>query len=329
MRFLSATIIVLITIGCFAMVPAEAVMKLKAGSVLPPDSDQGMALEFFGQRVKALTNGEIVIQAFHSGELGPPPTQFKNTIAGAQDLVVDTLDYFKAYDDRFGVINTPFVFRSRDHFHKFLNSDIFTEIAGKMEKRGLVFVGNYNWMRQQDRGVLSRKPIFTPQDLQGVKMRMFQAEMPIQAWSAMGANIQVYSWADVYTALATGAVDALTTVVSASYLNKHTELIKYFTEVREYYQIVLPVISKRTWDKLNDKQKKTIVQAANEAGDEYMRLSKLKNDEDIERAQEQHGLSIIIPPLKPWLKKAEEVQSIFEEKGLLPKGIVAAAKSIK
>lgn len=314
---------------CFAIVPAEAGMTLKAGSVLPPDSDQGMALEFFAKRTKELTNGQIVIQTFHSGELGPPPTQFKNTIAGAQDLVVDTLDYFKAYDDRFGVINTPFVFRSREHFNKYLNSDQFGKIAKKVEGRGLVFVGNYNWMRQQDRGILCRKPIFTPQDLQGVKMRMFQAEMPIQAWSAMGANIQVYSWSDVYTALATRAVDALTTVVSASYLNKHIELIKYFTNVREYYQIVLPVISARTWKKLNDKQKKAMTQAANEAGIEYMRLSKLKNDEHIQRAQEDLGLNIIIPPLKPWHKKGEEVHRILEEKGFLPKGIVAEAKAIK
>jgi TRAP-type C4-dicarboxylate transport system substrate-binding protein len=304
-------------------------MTLKAGSVLPPNSDQGMALEFFAKRTKELTNSQIVIQTFHSGELGPPPTQFKNTIAGAQDLVVDTLDYFKAYDDRFGVINTPFVFRSREHFNKYLNSDQFAKIASKVEGRGLVFVGNYNWMRQQDRGVLCRKPIFTPEDLQGVKMRMFQAEMPINAWSAMGANIQVYSWSDVYTALATGAVDSLTTVVSASYLNKHIELIKYFTNVREYYQIVLPVISARTLKKLNDKQKKAMTQAANEAGIEYMRLSKLKNDEHIQRAQEDLGLYIITPPLKPWHKKGEKVHATLEEKGFLPKGIVAEAKAIK
>ena len=329
MRRLSVTFVVLLAMVCFAIVSAEAGMTLKAGSVLPPNSDQGMALEFFAKRTKELTNSQIVIQTFHSGELGPPPTQFKNTIAGAQDLVVDTLDYFKAYDDRFGVINTPFVFRSREHFNKYLNSDQFAKIASKVEGRGLVFVGNYNWMRQQDRGVLCRKPIFTPQDLQGVKMRMFQAEMPINAWSAMGANIQVYSWSDVYTALATGAVDSLTTVVSASYLNKHIELIKYFTNVREYYQIVLPVISARTWKKLNDKQKKAMTQAANEAGIEYMRLSKLKNDEHIQRAQEDLGLYIITPPLSPWHKKGEKVHAILEEKGFLPKGIVAEAKSIK
>jgi tripartite ATP-independent transporter DctP family solute receptor len=311
-----------------AVLPAEAAMTLRAGSVLPPDSDQGQAAEFFAKRVGELTNGEIEVQVFHSGELGSPPTQFENTIAGAQDLVIDTLDYFKTYDDRFGVINTPFVFRSRAHFQNYLNSPAFGEIAQAIEERGLVFLGNYNWMRQQDRGILSRTPIFTPEDLQGYKMRMFQAEMPIQAWSAMGANIQVLAWADVYTALATGAVDSLTTVVSASYLNKHIEVIKYFTNLQEYYQIVLPVMSKKTWDELTEDQQAAMHQAANEAGEVYVRIS-LENDQaHIQAAKDELGLAIIEPPLGPWHEKAKEVHALLEEKGFLPEGIVAAAQAV-
>jgi tripartite ATP-independent transporter DctP family solute receptor len=312
-----------------AATPSFAAMTLRAGSVLPPNSDQGQAADFFAQRVNELSGGEITVEVFHSGELGSPPTQFENAIAGAQDLVIDTLDYFKSYDDQFGVINTPFVFRSRDHFQKFLNSDAFADIAKKVDERGLVFLGNYNWMRQQDRGILSRSPIIFPEELQGVKMRMFQAEMPIQAWSAMGANIQVMAWADVYTALATGTVDSLTTVVSASYLNKHIEVIKYFTNLKEYFQIVLPVIGKRTWDKLSDAHKQALHQAADDAGDVYVRLSREKNDEHVQAAQEELGLVLIQPPLAPWHEHAASMHKAIEEKGLLPAGIIEKAKSIQ
>ena len=145
----------------------------------------------------------------------------------------------------------------------------------------------------------------------------------------LGANVQVYSWGDTYTAIATGAVDCLTTVVSASYLVKHTELLKYFTNVKEYYQIVLPVISKKTWDKLNAKQKEILVQAANEAGKEYMRISAQDDAVHIRKAKEEHGLTIINPPMDPWFKKAEAVHAKLEAGGVLPKGVVAAAKAIK
>ena len=125
-------------------------------------------------------------------------------------------------------------------------------MVGSLEKRGVVFLGkrNYNWMRAGDRGLLTRTPIMKPEDLKGYKLRMFQAEAPIKAWAAFGANIQVIPWPDVYTALATGTVDGLTGVLSTSFLVKHTEVARYFTSVAEYYQIVAPIVSKRTWDKL-------------------------------------------------------------------------------
>lgn len=331
MRLIHTAVTAALGLALATMAPgiAEAKMTLRAGSVLPQDSDQGRAADHFAERVAALTDGEIEIQVFHGGQLGPPPTQYENLIAGAQDLVIDTLDYFKAYDDRFGVINTPFVFRDRAHFRKFLNSDAFAGIAQAIEDRGMVFLGSYNWMRQQDRGLLTRTPIRTPEELEGFKLRMFQAEMPIQAWSAMGANIQVTPWADVYTALATGAVDGLTTVVSASYLNKHTEQVKYFTNLKEYFQIVLPVISKITWDRLTDAQKAALEQAADEAGEVYVKVSKEANDAHIEAAKKEHGLEMVEAPLESWHEKAAAMHELLEEKGLLPEGIIDEAKSVE
>ena len=209
-------------------------MRLKAGHILPPTSDQGQAIEYFAKRVKEKTKGEIEIQVFHSGELGKSiPSQLENLVSGAQDLFIDTFDYFKAWDPRFGVVNTPFVFRDREHFKKFLASDLFNDMVASLEKRGVVFLGkrDYNWLRVGDRGIITRTPIMKPDDLKGYKMRMFQAEAPIKAWAAFGANIQVIPWPDVYTALATGTVDGLTGVLSTSYLVKHTEVARYFTNV--------------------------------------------------------------------------------------------------
>jgi len=183
--------------------PGDAAMRLKAGHILPPTSDQGQAAEFFANRVKELTKGEIEIQVFHAGELGKSiPSQLENLVSGAQDLFIDTFDYFKAWDPRFGVVNTPFVFRDREHFKKFLTSDLFADMVASLEKRGVVFLGkgNYNWLRAGDRGLLTRTPIMKPEDLKGYKLRMFQAEAPIKAWAAFGANIQpdslaVFPWA--------------------------------------------------------------------------------------------------------------------------------------
>jgi tripartite ATP-independent transporter DctP family solute receptor len=304
--------------ACLLMAPAaNAEMTLRAGTVLPPTSDQGQAADFFAKRVDELTNGEIKVQVFYSGEIGTPPVQFENLIAGAQDLVIDTMDYLASYDSRMGILNTPFVFSSRAHLQKFLLSDVFKPIQESVEDHGMVFLSDYNWIRQQDRGLLTRTPIVTPDQVQGFKLRMFQAEMPIHAWSALGANVQVIAWGEVYTALATGAVDGLTTTIAASYGNKHTEILKYFTNLDEYYQIVVPVISKITWDKLTDDQKAALQQAAHEAGEEYVRLSAEQNDADINAAETNDGLQMVDRDVEAWNAAARDLHKKLAEEGML------------
>ena len=319
--------------GALAVTPASAATTLRAGHLQPPTSDQGIAIDFFAKRVNELTNGEIEVQVFPSAELGKSiPVQLENLVSGAQDFFIETMDYFKVWDDRFGVINTPFVFRDRhDHFRKFLASDLFNDIVATVEERGVVFLGKrkYNWQRAGDRGILSRTPIFHPDDLQGYKMRMFQAEMPIKSWGAFGANIQVIPWADVYTAMATGVVDSLTTVVSASYDNKHIEVLKYFTNVREYFQIIAPMVSKRTWDRLDEAQRAAIEQAAFEAGELYTSTSRKQTVEKRRKAQWELGLNIIHPALGPWHDHMAKTHAEFEEQGLLPKGLIAKVKAIE
>ena len=321
----------LLTLG-LATGPSDAAMKLKAGHILPPTSDQGQAIEYFAKRVKEKTNGEIEIQVFHAGELGKSiPSQLENLVSGAQDLFIDTFDYFKAWDPRFGVVNTPFVFRDRDHFKKFLASDLFNDMVASLEKRGVVFLGkrSYNWLRVGERGLITKTPIMKPEDLKGYKLRMFQAEAPIKAWAAFGANIQVIPWPDVYTALATGTVDGLTGVLSTSYLVKHTEVAHYFTSVAEYYQIVAPIVSKRTWDKLTPDQRKILEETATEAGEKYLAFSAAERDVYDRKAQNDHGVTIIVPPLQPWLDVAKTVFAKFEAENILPKGLIAQVQAIK
>ena len=68
-----------------------------------------------------------------------------------------------------------------------------------------------------DRTLFSKKPVFTPNDLKGVKLRMFQARVPVLTWQTLGTNTVIIPWGEIYTALATGTVEAVTARVEAHY----------------------------------------------------------------------------------------------------------------
>lgn len=110
--------------------PAMSQIVLKAGHVTQATSDQGRAAEAFAKRVGELTNGETEVQVFHDGQLGKSdPHQLENVISGAQGFFITGMEWYKAWDDRFGILSTPFVFRDRAHLQKFLRSDVFADMS--------------------------------------------------------------------------------------------------------------------------------------------------------------------------------------------------------
>jgi TRAP-type C4-dicarboxylate transport system substrate-binding protein len=317
--------------ACLLAAPAEAKIVLKAGHVTPAQTDQGQAAEFFAQRVAELTAGEVEIQVFHDGQLGTSdPAQLENVISGAQGLFITGMEWYKAWDDRFGILSTPFVFRDRAHLEAFLASELFADMAKSLEENGLRFVPEtFNWIRQGDRGILASRPVFTPEDVKGLQLRMFQSEMPIKTWTAFGADLLVMPWADVYTAFATGQVNAVTGAFVFPYHAKHVEYAKYFTNLKEYFQPIAPVIGTVTWEKLTADQQRALQQAAADAGEIFVEVSRADTEQATRDAVDAYGVSFIEVPLAPWHAAMAPVLAAFEDDGILPAGIIEQVQAIK
>ena len=88
-------------------------------------------------------------------------------------------------------------------------------------------------------------------------------------------------------------------------------------------------MSKRTFDKLTPEQRAIFETAAKEAGLKYLEVSAAEAAEYDRKAQNDHGVTIIIPPMKPWLDVAKTVFERFENENILPKGLVGQVQAIK
>ncbi len=306
-------------------------VTLKLGHILPQDSPDHRAFVFMADRVKALTNGEVTLQIFPASQLGAVNVMMEGMQAGSLDMMVELLEFWGNSDKRFGVFGIPYLFRDRAHFAKFLKSATFKKMTDELgAARNLVFFGDASeWQFRSDRTLLSTKPVFTPNDLKGVKLRMFQARVPVLTWQTLGANTVIIPWGETYTALATGTIEAVTARVEAHYGMKQTEVAKFMTVTEEYYQTYLPVMSKRTHDKLKPAQLAAIKQAASEAGAEFMRLSAQATDTYKARVRDEHGVSMIYPPLKPWQDAVRPIHSKLEDEGIIPKGMLAEIQAIQ
>jgi len=293
---------------------------------------------FFAKRINELSNGELKVDIFWSSQLGGAKEMVQGVAAGSIDMQMDVIELLVTFEPRIGILSLPLVFRDRDHFAHFVGSPIFSSFLDTLASKGIVFPGRKflsdpqeaaNWVRPYDRGIVSKRPIFTPDDLKGFKLRMYESEIPIKSWQQLGASVQVVPWPDVYTALATGAVDGLTGTVTDNFEMKHFENAKYWTDVHEYFQMMHPWMSKMTWDSLTDSQRDAIDQAAHDASAVFAKLMKKANDESTVKAQEDFGISLIYPPIKPWIEKMKPAVADFENRGLIEKGLVAKIQAIQ
>ena len=293
---------------------------------------------FFAKRIGELTNDELKVDIFWSSQLGGAREMVQGVATGSIDMQMDVIELLVTLEPRIGVLSLPLVFRDRDHFAHFLGSDLFGSMLDTLESKGVIFPDREglkdpevakNWVRPYDRGIVSTKPVFTPDDLNGFKMRMYESEIPIKSWEALGASVQVVPWPDVYTSLATGVVDGLTGTVTDNYEMKHFENAPYWTNIHEYFQMMHPWMSKMTWDSLTDDQRKAINQAARDASFEFARLMREANEKSVSKAQSEYGVSLIIPPIGPWIEKMKPAHADFEARGLVEKGLVGKIQAIQ
>ncbi|MBL4811055.1 MAG: TRAP transporter substrate-binding protein [Rhodobacteraceae bacterium] len=315
-------------------IAADRTLSLGVGYL--EDAVAAPGVQFWADRINELTNDELEVEIFWASQLGGARDTVQAVATGAVDAQLDVIELLVTFEPNIGALSLPLVFDDRAHFSRFIGSRVFGEMLDALESDGIIFPGREglsdpqvatNWTRPFDRGVLANRPIFSPDDLEGVKMRMYESEIPIKSWEALGASIQVVPWPDVYTALATGVVDAMTGTISDNYEWKHFEHAPYWTNVHEYFQLSHPWMSKITWDSLTDSQRAAIDQATIETSYIFYQLLIDSDAWSRARAQEEFGLVVIEPPIGPWIERMEPALADFEARGLVEEGLVARMRA--
>ena len=331
-RFLTLAAALAVAAMVAAAPAAAAKITLKGGHINQPQSPLGLGFQKFADLVKEKSKGEIEVKVFPASQLGPIDAQYENLTAGSQDVMIELLEWYGRWDKRFAIFGLPYLWRDRDHMQQFLATDRFRkDMIGAMEKKiGARFLTDrITWNFMLDRTLLCKKPVFKPADLEGLKLRMFQSRIPVLSWETLGAAIQIIPWGETYTALATGTVDCITARVEAHYNMKQTEVAKFITVTKEYYQVYVPLLSQKTVAKLTPAQLAIVEEAAYEAGEWFTQYGIGQMDTYKEKVKNEHGVSIIEPPLKPWQDKIRPAYATFEKEGEIPAGLIGFISALK
>lgn len=226
---------------------AETVIKVGHGAA--ESFHMHRALLHFEELVEAGSNGEIDVQIFPSSQMGPDREMIEGVQTGVLEMAIPPSSFFAGWDPAFAVIELPYMYASKDIAFDVLGSEAGAGMIERVEGQGLVGLG---WLELGVRNVTNNvRPIATPEDLEGVKLRTMQVPAHVATFQALGANPTPMNFGEVYSALQQGVIDGQENPLAIITSQRFYEVQSYLSTTGHVFAVYMPVISQPFFDSLS------------------------------------------------------------------------------
>jgi TRAP-type transport system periplasmic protein len=261
------------------------------------DHPANIAAKQFARNIETRTGGEIKINIYPNNALGGPPEQAQQIKLGTIDMGLPTQGQLDKYDTSFAAVMLPSIWDSPQHAFRVLDGPAMAWLAPLAEKQGFILLRNWEYgFRNVTNAV---RPINTPDDVRGLKLRT-PPELQIQAsMEALGATVQAIAFPELYLALSQRVVDGEENPIAVIYFNKFYEVQKYLTITRHIYNNMIHTMSAMAWSKLNAGQQAIFREESTSAGELMRKLISDQEDEQIKKI-ESFGMAVTRPDLAPF-----------------------------
>lgn len=274
------------------------VLKLAHG--LDPNHPVHKGMEFMAERIAEKSGGTMRMDIYPSEQLGSERECIELLQIGSLAMTKVSSSVLESFVPAYKVFSLPYIFRDDAHRFAVLEGEIgkdLLEASRKYWLRGLCFY---------DAGSRSfytvRRPINTPDDLAGLKIRTQESATSMQMVNALGGSATPISWGELYTALQQGVVDGAENNPPSFYLSRHYEVCKYYSLDEHTSVPDVLIISTVVWDALSPEQQRIVQEAADESAQHQKKLWQEASDEAM-RAVEAAGVEIIRPDKTPFVEK--------------------------
>lgn len=246
------------TVAVLATSPAGAQTVAKLSGIQPLEHPSSFAEKFFAEQVSTMTNGAVKVETYHNTQLGDAVANVQSVRNGTIGFTVVSASNLNQVVPAMDMLSLPFVFKNEAHFWWYLAQPEAEAFVKALEDKGLKKIG---YIDSGSRNLFTQKPVRTPADMKGQKIRVMASPVMVKTMEALGATGVPVAWAELYTALQTGVVDGAENNHPSVVAKKFYEVTKYYT-LDEHMRIPdLLVVSMKLYNSLNDQQKAAVMQA--------------------------------------------------------------------
>ena len=263
-------------------------------------------MEKFKEVVEEKLGDKYEVQIYPNELLGGQTKAIELTQTGAIDFVVAGTPNLEIFADVYEVFSMPYLFTSEEAYFASMNdTDYMEKVYESTDDTGLRVM---TWFNVGSRNFYAKKPINTPDDLKGLKMRVQQSPASVKMANAFGAAASPMSFGEVYTAIQQGVIDGAENNELALTENKHGEVAKYYSYTM--HQIIPDVLiaNLKFLNGLSDEEKEIFYDAAQQATDTEMEAWDTQVEKAKEIAQDDMGVEFIYPDINLFKDKVSNVQ---------------------
>ncbi|WP_205598525.1 TRAP transporter substrate-binding protein [Halomonas sp. NO4] len=294
-------------------------------NIHPPGYPNTEALEAFAERVAERTEGRIEPQVYNNAVLGDQPDAIEQTRNGALDFANFNMGPMGPIVNETNVLSLPFIFDSIDHMHEVMDGEIGQQFADALAEKNLIAL---SWFDSGARSLYSTsRPVHTPEDVEGLKIRVMNNDLYVDMIEAMGGNATPMAYGEVYQSLTTGVLDGAENNYPSFESSNHFEVAKYYSLTEH---LIIPeclCIAKASWESLSEQDQEIV-------REEAIKASEMQRELWVEGSQESReivldaGVEINeIEDKTPFQDLMEPVYAGFIEENPDLEGLVNAIRS--
>lgn len=268
------------------------------------------AMEFMAQRVAEKSSNSLKIQIYPSEQLGTERQAVELLQIGSLGMTKVSSGVLENFAPGMRVFGVPFLFDDAAHSYEVLDGSIGKQLLAESEQYWLKGIAFY------DAGARSfytkEKPVDTPEDLEGLKIRVMESETAMNMVRSLGGSPTPISWGELYTALQQGIVDGAENNPPSFYLSHHYEVCKYYIIDEHTMLPDVLIMSTVVWNDLTEEQQGWLMEAAEESVTFQRKLWKEAEAHALEEVQKA-GVQVIYPDKSPFRQEVETLTKQYME----------------
>jgi tripartite ATP-independent transporter DctP family solute receptor len=306
--FSTATVLALCVLAT-ACGPRDDVVVLKLAHSLDTGHSVHKGMVHMAERLDEISNGHMRIDVYPSGQLGGERETVELLQIGSIAMTKVSTAPLESFVPAMQIFSIPYVFRDREHYFKVLDSEIGEELLKSTEVARLRGLGYY------DAGSRSfyttDRPVRTPADLDGLKIRVQKSQTSVRMVKALGGSATPISWGELYTALQQGVVDGAENNPPSFYLSRHYEICKYYSLDEHTSVPDILLMSSRIWHDLSPQQQDWLQQAVDDSVDYQRKLWREATAEALAAVQAA-GVEVYRPDKAPFQDAVREMKATYD-----------------